>query len=197
MQISAGCPIFADDKHLKPDETMKKKDYMWAFEPLRKQTPLKFDPPYPLDRLYTLPFGLKNSGRCSIETGEPMFEPFEQPLPRVHPVLDTFMEMLRRGEAFRSISNLCKQMGITLTEFSSFMRMMTGQSSDEFRTSYRLRMADDLLRYTRLPMSEVSRISGIGSPSTLSRLFRRVHRCTPMERRLRLQRSTDLHRYRL
>jgi AraC-like DNA-binding protein len=68
---------------------------------------------------------------------------------------------------------------------------------EDFRTAYQLRMADDLLRYTDLPIKEVARRSGLGSHSNFCVFIRRNHAQSPTQRRMILQQKNDAGRYKL
>ena len=65
-----------------------------------------------------------------------------------------------------------------LTDFQ-----LTVMRGEDFRLTYQMRMADDLMRYTRMTLAEVARRSGIGSPLNLNQLYRREDNSTSNERR--------------
>jgi AraC-like DNA-binding protein len=57
------------------------------------------------------------------------------------------------------------------------------------------RLADDLLRYTSMPVSEVARRCGANTQQNLCLLFRKRYNCTPTERRRSLQRKGEADMY--
>jgi len=74
---------------------------------------------------------------------------------------------------------------------------VTGMSGPDFRMAYQLRLADDLLRYTDLPLAEVARRSGLGSHTNFCVVIRRERKQTPTERRMALRQKGDAGRYRV
>ena len=79
-----------------------------------------------------------------------------------------------------------------LTDFQ-----LTVMRGEDFRLTYQMRMADDLMRYTRMTLAEVALRSGISSPLNLNQSYRREYDLTPGERRRQLRQKDDAGRYRL
>ena len=58
-------------------------------------------------------------------------------------------------------------------------------------------MADELLRYTNMPLAEVAKRTGIGSMNNLYLTFKREYDLAPGYRRLRVRQDGDVGRFRL
>ena len=66
-----------------------------------------------------------------------------------------------------------------------------------FRQAYQIHMADDLLRYTSLPVADVAHRSGLGSRTNLYFAYKRDFKCSPKERREQLQKQGDEDLYKV
>lgn len=104
-------------------------------------------------------------------------------------VLDAVCRELMLGHD--PAEGLCQRLGLTPTELGVFLRVLTGMSLTELRHQWRLRLSDELLRYTSLTISEVARRAGFVNPQHYSRYVRRHQRQLPSTRRRRLRQSGD------
>lgn len=144
-----------------------------------------------LDELYIGPF---TTVRRFDENGSPRYVALERRLkPTGIYAADALLQSFARGESV--LVHIARQMGCTARDLSGMMRCLTGMPSDDFRLAYRLRLADDLLRFTALPLAEVARRSGFGSAHNLHVAMRRHHQQTPDERRHKLRRPGDEGRF--
>lgn len=148
-------------------------------------------PQFPYKEIYITPF----TGRRRIdEDGVVTYEPIERNLcPTGVRLLDDFVAHIALGKGNRIA--YCQRMGITTAQFSQFLLLLTGAGLSEFCTHLTLRLADDLLRYTDLDISEVASRSGVGTGVNLFYVFRRVYNCSPTDRRRALRKRGDLGRY--
>ena len=74
---------------------------------------------------------------------------------------------------------------------------LTGLKGALFRQRYQARLADDLLRYTDLPLAEIARRSGLGSQINLYQALRRDCNMSATERRHFLRQEGDEGRFEL
>lgn len=148
-----------------------------------------FKPQFTVDDLYITPF--KGRRVFDPETGERRYEPIERNL---HPsgvhVLDAYVRYIGEDGQF-SRRAFVKRHGISSNDLSAMCRVLTGLSADELFHEIRLRLADDLLRYTSLPMSEVARRCGANTQQNLCVIFRNKYKCIPTDRRWQLRRKGD------
>ena len=77
------------------------------------------------------------------------------------------------------------------------MFILTGLKGALFRQRYQARLADDLLRYTDLPLAEIARRSGLGSQINLYQALRRDCNMSATERRHFLRQEGDEGRFEL
>lgn len=91
----------------------------------------------------------------------------------------------------------CRGAGVRREDWEGLVRVLSGVSCQEFMTLYALRLADDLLRFTRMRVAEVAARSGFGSERNVYRVFLSRYGMTPREHRLQLQQPGDAGRYRL
>ncbi len=73
--------------------------------------------------------------------------------------------------------------------FSAFFRARVGIQFHRWVQLVRLRKARELLRRTRLPISEVATRSGFGTTRSLQRAARKILGCSPREYRARYRRG--------
>ena len=150
-------------------------------------------PQFPYEGLYISPFTQK---RRYDEDGNVSYIPLERNLrPSGIRLLDGFALQLANGLGSRGA--YCRRTGITTTQLDVLFQLLTGISADGFRTYFRLRTADDLLRYTDMEVREVARRSGLGTSTNLFYTFRRELRCSATDRRYALRKKGDLGRYKL
>ena len=109
-------------------------------------------------------------------------------------ILDLYIDRLHRGGI--SVSGFCKELGVLPLELNGFIFLLTGMTNEEFRTRWMLMRADELLRYSDLPITKIGARSGIGSHTNLYHFYQRECGCSPTERRRALRQPNDEGRYR-
>jgi len=164
--------------------------YSWCSRPPRKY---QGQPQWTVDDLYISPFTAK---RRYDEEGEPHYEPIARNLnPTGVKVMDHYLQRLTEGKDV--LKDFCPIYGLRTEDMDSLIYILTGMKGEDFRTAYQLRMADDLLRYTDLPIKDVARRSGLGSHSNFCVFIRRNRAQSPTQRRMILQQKHDAGRYKL
>ncbi|WP_171020385.1 AraC family transcriptional regulator [Cupriavidus sp. 2SB] len=91
-----------------------------------------------------------------------------------------------------SIEELAKACRLSRSHFSRAFRASTGQSPQQWLTSLRVQRAEELLRSTDLPLTEVSLRCGFASASHLVQVFSRLRGMPPGVWRRRNGRSTSM-----
>ena len=82
-------------------------------------------------------------------------------------------------------------------ELAAMVFILTDVKGVRFRQLYQMRRCDDLLRYTDLPLADVVRRSGLGSPNNMYLALRREYNMSATERRHALRSEGDAGRFRL
>ena len=163
------------------------------YYPWQHRAPRKYlgTPQWSLDKLYISPFTAK---RRYDEEGEVHYDKIERNL---HPsginVLDHYVRRLSEGKD--NLTEFCDTYGMWDEDWYVFMFIMTGMDGKDFQQVYQLRLADDLLRYTDLPLKEVGVRSGLGTHTNLCVVIRKHYGQTPTQRRKFLRQKNDLGRY--
>ena len=164
--------------------------FSWEKRPPRK---FRGKPQWTLDEVYISPFTAR---RRYDEEGVRHYDALER---RMHPtgveVMDHYLRRLSEGED--EVKSFCKIYGLRTEDMDSLILILTGMPGPDFRMAYQLRLADDLLRYTDLQLSEVARRSGFGSHTNLCVVIRRERKQTPTERREALRQKEDAGRYKV
>lgn len=144
-----------------------------------------------LDEVYISPF---TAVRHYDENGQAVYSPLERNL---HPTglyaADHLLQSLTAGQ--NRLKDIADRLGCSDRDLSGFIRCLTGQPSHDFCIAYRLRLIDDLLRFTALSLSEVARRSGLGTARSLHRFVLRHHGCTPGDRRQQIRQVGDEGRF--
>lgn len=144
-----------------------------------------------LDDLYISPF---TKIRHYDENGQPIYAPLERNLqPTGLYAADLLLQSLTAGE--NRLKAIADRLGCSDRDLSGFIRCLTGQPSHDFCTAYRLRLIDDLLRFTALPLPDVARRSGLGTARSLHRFLLRHLGCTPADRRNQIRQVGDEGRF--
>ena len=144
-----------------------------------------------LDDLYISPF---TRVRHYDENGQPVYDQLERNLlPTGLYAADLLLQSLTAGE--NRLKDIAHALGCSDRDLSGFIRCLTGQPSHDFCTAYRLRLIDDLLRFTALPLPDVARSSGLGTARSLHRFVLRHHGCTPADRRQHIRKAGDAGRF--
>ena len=128
------------------------------------------------------------------QNGTAKYRPLERNL---HPTgiyaADLLLQSLTNGET--TLTAIARRLGCSGRDISGLIRCLTGMPSEEFRNQYRMKLVDDLLRYTSLSLAEVAQKSGIGSERNLYSFCRRHYNCTPADRRNQIRSVGDEDRY--
>ena len=164
--------------------------FSWSKRPPRE---FRGKPQWTLDEVYISPFTAR---RRYDEEGVMHYDEVER---RLHPtgveVMDHYLRRLTEGKD--EVTSFCKIYGLRTEDLDSLIYILTGLSGPDFRMAYQLRLADDLLRFTDLPLAEVARRSGFGSHTNFCVVIRRERKQTPSERRMALRQKGDAGRYRV
>ena len=146
-----------------------------------------------LDEIYISPFV---KIRHFDTNGLAKYLPLERNL---HPTgiyaADYLLQSLTSG--FSRLNSIATHLGCSDRDLSGLIRCITGQPSHDFIIAYRLRLIDDLLRYTSLPLSDVALRSGLGTARSLHRFLLRHRGCTPSDRRNQIRSVGDEGRFSL
>lgn len=153
----------------------------------------KGDPQFKLDNLYITPF---THQRRYSEDGRVSYVPIERNLkPTGIRIMDDFLRSLTTGHAY--VAAFCKRYGARTSDIDSIIFLFTGMRGVDFRQAYQLRLADDLLRYTSLPVADVAKRSGFGSRINLYFSYQRDLKTTPSNRREKLREQGDKDMYKI
>lgn len=156
---------------------------------------LKREPQLTLDGLYRMPF--REVREFDPQTGEARYSRIEhEPERSGIRMLDELLAWLDAGSP-GTVLRFCEERGLRYQDLGGLVFCLTGMTGEDFRLTYQMRMADDLMRYTRMTLAEVAKRSGIGSPLNLNQSYRREYDLTPGERRRQLRQKGDAGRYRL
>jgi len=77
------------------------------------------------------------------------------------------------------LSSISRAAGLSAFHFARLFKAATGDSPFRFVTRTRMKRAKELLRKTRLPISEIGERVGYQKPSNFSTRFRAVVGCPP------------------
>ena len=150
---------------------------------------------FAVGRVYRMPF--RERRVFDEQTGRPRYVPLEpEPVTTGVALVDAWLTWLGAG-AEGGVEVFCRGAGVRREDWEGLVRVLSGVSCQEFMTLYALRLADDLLRFTRMRVAEVAARSGFGSERNVYRVFLSRYGMTPRERRLQLQQPGDAGRYRL
>lgn len=144
-----------------------------------------------LEELYISPFV---KIRHYDNNGLAKYLPMERNL---HPTglyaADYLLQSLTAGRS--RLKDIANHIGCSDRDLSGLIRCLSGQPSHDFLIAYRLRLIDDLLRFTSLSLSDVAHRSGLGTARSLHRFILRHCNCTPSERRNKIRTVGDEGRY--
>ena len=156
---------------------------------------LKREPQMTLEGLYRMPFAERRE--FDPQTGEARYSRIEWPQERSGVwMMDELLAWLDAGSP-GTVLRFCEERGLGYADLGGLVFCLTGMTGEDFRLTYQMRMADDLMRYTPLTLAEVAKRSGIGSPLNLNQSYRREYDLTPGERRRLLRKKGDVGRFRL
>jgi AraC-like DNA-binding protein len=152
---------------------------------------LRSTPQYTLDDLYISPFTQR---RRYDEEGRKHYVDVERNTsPTGIHVMDDYLCYLSAGQS--DVRAFADRYGIRTGELAALVFILTGQKGTLFRQQYQARLADDLLRYTDLPLAEIASRSGIGSQINLYQALRRDCNMSATERRQFLREEGDEGRF--
>jgi AraC-like DNA-binding protein len=161
-------------------------------EEKRKERTLRLRAQYQLKDLYITPF---RERRRFDEDGNISYVPIESnQRPTGVEVMDDYLRSLTAGK--RDVGQFCRHYGLRYADLDSLIFVLTGMRGQDFRMAYQLRLADDLLLYTDLPLDEVAERSGLGTRANLHIAIRRGFGCLAGERR-KSRGPMDAGRFRL
>ncbi len=161
----------------------------------RPKKQLLCEPQFTLDVLYRMPF--REVREFDPQSGAARYTPIEREPQRSGVwMMDELLAWLDAGSP-GTVAQFCEKRGLGYADLGGLVFCLTGMSGEDFRLTYQMRMADDLMRYTRMTLAEVALRSGIGSPLNLNQSYRREYDLTPGERRRLLRKKGDVGRYRL
>ena len=161
----------------------------------RPEKRLLCEPQFGLEELYRMPFAERRE--FDTQSGAARYCRIEWPQERSGVwMMDELLAWLDAGSP-GTVLRFCEERGLGYADLGGLVFCLTGMSGEDFRLTYQMRMADDLMRYTPLTLTEVAKRSGIGSPLNLNQSYRREYDLTPGERRRQLRQKGDTGRYRL
>lgn len=98
--------------------------------------------------------------------------------------LDQVIDLIEAGlETPLRLQALADATGLSRFHFLRAFRASTGLSPHQFVVSRRVAKARDMLRHSDLPIAEIARLSGFGSPAHFAKVFSATTGMTPSEYR--------------
>ena len=148
---------------------------------------------YPFERLYVSPFTKKRGfdERHLKYKLVPMEQ--ERQLTGIK-LLDAVVDMLINGVEPRCAAS---KFGITREKLSTSVYALTGLTLVGLRKHWNMQLANDLLRYTDLPLREVMQRCGYTSMPTFSRTVSQWWSSSPQAIRIGARRRGDIGKYAL
>ena len=154
---------------------------------------MKRKPQFTVQQLFVSPFATM---RRYHEDGTYEYVPL--PDTRIHTGLDVFDEMISlMSRRVCSAGQLAVRLGVKGPDLNGLVRIATGLCLSEFVAAWQLLMADELLRYTDLRMTEIARYCCMGNGVNFTNRIVRAHKCPPLTRRWHLRQKNDLGRFKL
>ena len=152
-----------------------------------------FIPQFKVEDLYISPF--KTERHFHPDTGKVVYVPIEQNLtPTGVHLFDHFLQIICLSRKF-SYRNISSKLGVPMRDFTGMTYVLTGMSMEEIYLALRMRLADDLLRYTELPLVEISERCGFGTVQGMYKMFQKAYKTTPTLRQIGLRNKGDAGRY--
>ena len=158
-----------------------------------KPRKLKCEPQYTFEQLYISPMRQK---RRYTEDGQVFYDPIERKtnITGIR-IFDEYVQYLSNG--YSDLQAFADARGLRREDIDSMVFVLTGMRGVDFRLAYQMRMADELLRYTNMTVSEVAKRSGIGSANNLYLAYKRDFNLAPGYRRKAMRQPGDVGRYTL
>lgn len=107
-------------------------------------------------------------------------------------VLDGVVDRLVAGQDPR---RLAYEWGMTRAGLSQTLQSLTGMTLHELVMRWHSRMAEELLRYTKLPLSDIQRRCGFTSSTAFSRFVKEQLGVSPLHFRQTRRQRGDLGKY--
>ena len=146
---------------------------------------------FDFERLYWPPFTRRRG--FDEERWVTVWQAYDgRPEPTVIPIIDSVVERLHEG---RAAADVAAEYGITIADLSTVLRVLTGMTMQGLEQAWRLRMVDELLRYTPMQIDEIARRCGYSSATSLSRYLVQHTGQSPTERRRVLRKKGDLGKF--
>ena len=86
-----------------------------------------------------------------------------------------------------NVAQLAQIEGYSLSYYSGWFKVQTGQSPTAYIQNLRIERAKDLLRHTDIPIYQIAQQVGFERASSLTRLFQQCERITPQRYRIKNQ----------
>lgn len=154
----------------------------------------RMKPQFRLEELYVMPFTAR---RVYDPDGNVTWQEMD-PTPRKTgiSVLDELLAWVAKGES--SLYWFCRDRGIKTAELSALVLLVTDvATASDVRLWWQARQGADLLRYTKLSISEVAAKSGVGTASNLNKAMNRFYGMSPTAYRRSVRQRGDVGRFRL
>ena len=149
-----------------------------------------FVPQFKPEEIYISPF--KGVRYYEGSTAKPRYRPVERNMsPTGVHLLDEFLRLVCTSGNYTQRS-LELRLGGDIRDFSAMCRLLTGLSFSELHDAMRLRLADDLLRYTDFEVKKIAKLCGFGNYSAMFKLFERTYKYAPGVRRWKIRNSGDV-----
>ena len=173
-------------------KTRNQRSYLTQPRPVKERV-VKHTPQFTFEQLYISPFTQR---KRYDEDGRWQYVPMERKTsPTGILVMDQYVRFLAAGNM--DLQPFLESTGLELGEINALVFILTGIKNVRFRQLYQRQLADDLLRYTDMPIDEVARRAGLGSPNNFYLTLRREWNMSATERRSRIRQEGDLGRFKI
>ena len=163
--------------------------YISAVIIIPKPMKVAFTPQFKLEDLYITPFTGKRY--FDPQTGKAYYKPVERNMtPTGVHMLDRFLQCVCTSKSY-TLRSLQEQIGVSKQIFSGLCFPLTGLKFEELHEAIRLRVADDLLRYSTLEKKDIALRCGFSSNPAMYKMFQRVYKCGPSGRQRHLRQPGD------
>lgn len=163
--------------------------YFSAVIIIPKPMKVAFTPQFKLEDLYITPFTGKRY--FDPQTGKAYYKPVERNMtPTGVHMLDRFLQCVCTSKCY-TLRSLQEQIGVSKQIFSGLCFPLTGLKFEELHETIRLRVADDLLRYSTLEKKDIALRCGFSSNPAMYKMFQRVYKCGPGQRQRHLRQPGD------
>lgn len=148
---------------------------------------------FSFDRLYVSPFTRKRG--FDEEHLKVIYVPMD--IERLYTGVDVLDAVVDRLVEGRNPSRLAREWGLSTAQLSIVVLALTGMGLQELQSSWRVKLCDDLLRYTDLSLSDVMHRCGFTSATAFSRFVRLNHGVSPLHFRTTRRQQGELGMYAL